>query len=73
MNELDPITSALGSKYAQAVTVLVVLAGVIGRIYKAIVNGGGFVSIWHALLYGTNTPKPPPESSAPHYPENLPP
>lgn len=62
MNELAQLTGLLDSKTAHVLTVLGVGAGVVGRIYKAIVNGGGFVSIWHALLYGTNTPKPPTES-----------
>lgn len=62
MNELDQLAGLLDSKTAHVLTVLGVGAGVVGRIYKAIVNGGGFVSIWHALLYGTNTPKPPTES-----------
>lgn len=62
MNPLDQFTGLLDSKTAHVLTLLSVGAGVVGRIYKAVVNGGGFVSIWHALLYGTNTPNPQTES-----------
>ena len=31
----------------------------LGRAYQAIRNGGGLVSIWRGLVYGTNTPLPP--------------
>lgn len=40
------------------VTIFVVLTA-IGRGYHAIANGGGFVGIWKALVFGTNTPKQP--------------
>ena len=54
MEQLLPL---LDSKWAHLATMAVVLLGILGRIYKAVVNGGGLVSIWHALLYGTNTPR----------------
>jgi hypothetical protein len=41
---------------------------IIGRAYYAIVNKGGIVGIWRALVFGTNTPKQPVDTEPP-YPE----
>lgn len=43
------------------VLIALVLVPLIGRAYKAVANGGGLRGIWSAIVYGTNTPKPPTE------------
>ena len=35
---------------------LVTLPPILGRVYHAIVSGGGLKGIWNALIFGTNTP-----------------
>ena len=59
MNELDQLTSLLDGKWSHAGTTFIVVLAIAGRTFHAIVNGGGLVSIWKALIYGTNVPKPP--------------
>jgi hypothetical protein len=31
----------------------------LGRVYHALASGGGIKGIWSAVMFGTNTPKPP--------------
>lgn len=62
MNELTQLAGLIDTKWTHVGTMLVVALAILGRVYKAITLGGGLVSIWHALLYGTNTPKPSTES-----------
>jgi hypothetical protein len=52
---------------------LTVVMGVmiLGRIYKALRNGGGIVGAWRGLLYGTNTPVPSPSPASPSTPGKL--
>ena len=62
MNELNQLVGLLDTKWSHVGTMLFVALAAAGRIYKAAVNGGGLVSMWHGLLYGTNTPKPQTET-----------
>jgi len=51
------ILSAIPSRWLVWATAGWVLLQSGGRVYHAIASGGGFVTIWHGLLYGTNSPK----------------
>ena len=52
------ILSAIPSKWVVYATAAWVGAQALGRIYQAVRSGGGLVSIWQGLLYGTNTKTP---------------
>lgn len=58
MNPLPPELAALFTErtlvYATAAWLLLQNAG---RLYWAVRNGGGLVSIWRGLIYGANSPK----------------
>ncbi len=51
------IVQAIPSKWVVYLTAGWVALQAAGRAYHAIRNGGGLISIWRGLLYGTNTPK----------------
>lgn len=63
-NLVNQIGAVIPPKYQSLLTLIVLLGMVLGRVYHAVRNGGGLVSIWRGLLFGTNTPKPvdPPAS-----------
>lgn len=55
--QLPPeISGLLTSKTLTWVTAAWVLLQSAGRVYHAVVAGGGLLSIWRALIYGTNVP-----------------
>lgn len=57
MNDiLSQFTGLLDAKAAHIATLIVVAAGIIGRAYKSIRNGGGLMSLWHGLIYGGTPP-----------------
>lgn len=59
MNELSQLSGLLDAKWAHVGTLLTLAVMIGGRVYKSISTGGGLVSIFHALLYGTPKPQPP--------------
>jgi hypothetical protein len=50
------VLNSIPSKWVVYATTGWVALQAAGRVYHAVVSGGGLISIWHALLYGTNTP-----------------
>lgn len=58
MNDI-PIINLIPEKYRGWALLAAACIPIIGRAYHAIANGGGLKGIWTALVFGTNTPKPP--------------
>ena len=52
------VLSAIPSKYIVYANAGVALLFILGRVYHAVLAGGGLVSIWRGLVFGTNTPTP---------------
>jgi len=55
MEFIDQLTAVVPTKYVAWLTFLYVVSQGLGRIYKAIVNGGGLKSILSAIWLGTNS------------------
>jgi len=53
------ILNAVPPKWLVYINSMLIVGAILGRTYQAIRAGGGLVSIWRGLLYGTNTPTPP--------------
>lgn len=60
---MDPDTipglSLIPEPWRSRVILIIVFSPIIGRAYKAIVNGGGIKGIISAIWLGTNTPDKP--------------
>ena len=55
--QLPPeIAGLFGAKTVAYATAAYVAAQSLGRVYQAIRVGGGLVSIWRGLMFGTNVP-----------------
>lgn len=59
---LKPIINLIPEKWRTTALLLFIAAPYLTRAYHAVVTGGGLVSIWRAIWFGTNTPKPKVES-----------
>lgn len=57
MDALNALLAILPDRYLTAANTLILLGMILGRAYHAIRSGGGLVSLWNGLLYGTNTKK----------------
>lgn len=60
---MEPLLNLIPEKYAAYGAAAIVVVQIGGRIYHAFVSGSGLVGAWRAFLYGTNTPKPQPQTT----------
>lgn len=56
MNDI-PLLNLVPSKYQHWIVAAGLIAPYIGRVYHALVNGGGIMGAWRAIMFGTNAPK----------------
>ncbi len=56
MEFVEQLSGLVDKKYITLLTVAFIGSQVLGRIYQAIVSGGGLRSICRAIWLGTNTP-----------------
>lgn len=64
MEIIDQLAGIIPPKYVTYLTALFIASQVLGRIYQAIVSGGGLRSILRGIWLGTNTPKPKSETDS---------
>ena len=57
MDLINQLTGLVDQKYITLAIVAYLASQAMGRIYAAVVNGGGLRSILSAVWLGTNTPK----------------
>lgn len=57
MDIIDQLAGVIPPKYVTYLTALFIGSQVLGRVYQAIVSGGGLKTICKAIWLGTNTPK----------------
>lgn len=55
----DLLNKNLKDWQLNGVTLLLIVT-TLGRIYSALKGGGGLIGVWRGIVYGTNTPPPPP-------------
>lgn len=54
---MQDLIKLLSPEHVTYATAVYVLCQSLGRVYAAIVKGGGLKGIWSGLIFGTNTPK----------------
>lgn len=56
-SDIASLTSLLPGHYAAYAALVIAVAPLLTRAYYALVNNGGISGVFHAIFYGTNTPK----------------
>lgn len=54
---INQLNGVIDAKYVTWLTAAFVASQVLGRLYQAIVKGGGIRAMARAIWFGTNTPK----------------
>ena len=64
MNEIPAeVANLLPAKYMVYLNTALILGAILGRAVQALRSGGGLVSIWRGILFGTNSTTPKQEAN----------